>query len=196
VLVGSGKKRFIIHQEPLCAKSKFFKAACSKRWIKNEERVVKLPEAKVAAFKAYSSWVYSDIIAEPTVTEKSSTVDKRNERESFIDLYLLGDTLDDILLRNQSLSMLFTSMRNHNMLPGLSSLILIWDSTPPMSLLRKMMVDVYVKKVVRSDFCEDISKYPREFVEEIAMASMKGTPTVGWDEMAKDMLQYSEEALE
>jgi hypothetical protein len=87
-------------------------------------------------------------------------------------------------------------MRNHNMLPGLSSLILIWDSTPPMSLLRKMMVDVYVKKVVRSDFCEDISKYPREFVEEIAMASMKGTPTVGWDEMAKDMLQYSEEALE
>jgi hypothetical protein len=157
---------------------------------------VKLPEAKVAAFKAYSSWVYSDIIAEPTVTEKSSTVDKRNERESFIDLYLLGDTLDDILLRNQSLSMLFTSMRNHNMLPGLSSLILIWDSTPPMSLLRKMMVDVYVKKVVRSDFCEDISKYPREFVEEIAMASMKGTPTVGWDEMAKDMLQYSEEALE
>jgi hypothetical protein len=196
VLVGSGKKRFIIHQEPLCAKSKFFKAACSKRWIKNEERVVKLPEAKVAAFKAYSSWVYSDIIAEPTVTEKSSTVDKRNERESFIDLYLLGDTLDDILLRNQSLSMLFTSMRNHNMLPGLSSLILIWDSTPPMSLLRKMMVDMYVKKVVRSDFCEDISKYPREFVEEIAMASMKGTPTVGWDEMAKDMLQYSEKALE
>ena len=46
-------KQFTIHKHLICAKSKFFEAACSKLWAEDTEKVVRLPEVKVDAFQAY-----------------------------------------------------------------------------------------------------------------------------------------------
>jgi hypothetical protein len=136
VLVGKEEKRFILHQDAVCAKSKFFKAACSKQWREGQEQIVRLPEAGVAAFKAYSAWVYSGDVAEHTCTPESEEEDMDVAQTSLIDLYLLGDTLDDIQLRNKAMSMLFACIR-HCVIPSIDNVRHIWESTPSGSFLRK-----------------------------------------------------------
>jgi hypothetical protein len=153
---------------------------------------VRLPEVKAATFKVYCSWVYSNAIAEPTGTANSSAHDKHAETESVIELYLLGDKLDDILLRDQAKITLFRSMQNQSSIPGVDLLELIWESTPPGSLFRKMIVDVYVKRIIRDNFCKSVSEYPRELLEAVATTSMQASPLVAWSEMTNDLSPYLE----
>jgi hypothetical protein len=153
---------------------------------------VRLPDVKPATFKVYCSWVYSNTIAEPTGTANSSAHDKHAELKSIIELYLLGGKLDDILLRDHAKITLFKSMQNQSIIPGVDLLELIWESTPPASLFRKMIVDVYARRVTRNKFCESVSEYPREFLEAVAMASLQASPLVAWSEMTNDLSPYLE----
>jgi hypothetical protein len=57
VLVSPEEKRFIIHQEAICDKSKFSKAAYSKSWIEGQERLVRLSEVRAEVFQCYSNWI-------------------------------------------------------------------------------------------------------------------------------------------
>ena len=192
VLVGKEEKRFILHQDAVCAKSKFFKAACSKQWREGQERIVRLPEAGVATFKAYSAWIYSGDVAENTCTSTSSDGEKRTTLASLVDLYLLGDTLDDVKLRNKVVMMLFTSIRSMNMLPCISGVQQIWKSTPSGSLLRKMLVDAFVSRLERNGFASCAPSYPADFVREVAVAAMEALPTTTWDKLAERVGKYAE----
>ena len=111
VLVGEERKRFIPHHDAVCARSKFLKAACSKQWRESRERVVRLPEVGALTFKAYSSWVYSGELPKTTCTDSSSHSDQLAEKVRLVELHLLGDSLDDIELRNETVAMLFNAMR-------------------------------------------------------------------------------------
>lgn len=56
-LVGAGEKRFTVHKDVICAKSKFVRASCSDRWQEGREKVVRLPEARlIPAFQMYMDW--------------------------------------------------------------------------------------------------------------------------------------------
>jgi hypothetical protein len=191
-LVDPTEQRFTIHQEPACAKSKVFKATCSKRRLEGREKVLRLPELKAGTFKVYCSWVYSDDIPRPVCTGSSSEDDRSAEKELLVDLYLTGAILNDLHLRNRSLHALFDSMRNQNKLLNVTQLTLVWQSTSSGSLLRKMLVDVYVASISRFDFAKEISKYPPEFVQEIAVACMQTLPNSMWDVTAGKILQYTE----
>lgn len=46
----------------ICEKSSFFKAACSKDWLENQEKTVRLPEQEVEIFRMYLECVYKDDI--------------------------------------------------------------------------------------------------------------------------------------
>jgi hypothetical protein len=176
----------------VCAKSKFFKAACSEKWRKGQERIVRLPEAGVATFKTYSVWVYSGDVAEDTCTSKSDEKDKTAAQASLIDLYLLGDTLDDIQLRNKAVLMLFASIRRHDMIPGVGPVSRMWESTASGSVLRKMLVDLFLWRLNRSSFTQWVHEYPASFVQEVAVAALKGLQTKGWDKLAENLQQYTE----
>lgn len=197
VLAGKEEKRFILHQTAVCAKSKFFKAACSKKWREGQERIVRLPEAGVATFKTYCDWVYSGDVAKDTCTSKSAKSDQCAAQASSVGLYLLGDILDDVQLRNKVVPMLFSSMRCLNMLPCTSGVRHIWNSTPSGSLLRKVVVDVFVLRLDRSTLSDRVSDYPVDFVREVAVVSMKAAPSISWKEMVEKIPQYMEsEGLE
>ena len=93
MLVGPKEERFILHHDAVCARSKFFKAACSKQWREGQERLVRLPEVDPVVFKTYCGWVYSGDLAKPFCTSESEVKDRIAEQKHFIDLYLLGDSL-------------------------------------------------------------------------------------------------------
>jgi len=72
VLVDSEEKHFSVHQDAICDKSKFSKAACSKHWIEGQEKLIRLPEVKPEVFQRYSNWIYSGTILASRLTPESA----------------------------------------------------------------------------------------------------------------------------
>lgn len=192
VLVGKEEKRFTLHQDAVCAKSKFFKAACSKEWLEGQERVVRLPETQVTTFQEYCSWIYSSKIAVGTCTQASALAEKGNELQRLMYLHILGDELDDIQLRNKANVELFKAMQKSNAIPDAQLNKMVWESTMPGSLLRKLLVDAIVARFTRHEFAAAVSQYPAECVQEIAVAALQAAPVSSWEHMAQRLSPYKE----
>lgn len=192
VLVGSEEKRFILHQDVVCAKSKFFTAACSRKWREGQEKLVRLPEIHIPTFKVYCSWVYTGKIADISYTKESDEDDKIAEKAQLVELYLVADTLDDVKLRNLAVSTLLKSMEAHRTILNFVSIQRIWQSSLSSSNIRKMVVDVTVSRMADTAYAENLSQYPPEFVQDVAVAALKIRPTVSWDQARKRLPQFLE----
>ena len=165
-------QQFTVHRDLLCTNSKFFKAACSKLWAEGSEKVVRLPEVKVDAFQAYLVWAYTGRVA----VNKGAP---RDELTATVDLYLLGDVLDDPSLRNAAMRSLVTSIPVWNVVPYLELVNHIWASTPTESRLRQVIIDVVVMRVGRDGLWSHVTvDHPKEYLHRIAVASLKQVSTV------------------
>lgn len=182
----------MLHQDAICGKSKFFRAACSKKWREGQEKLVRLPELHLPTFKIYCSWVYTGKIADISYTKESDEDDKVAEKAQLVDLYLVADTLDDVKLRNLAVSTLLKSMEAHQTILSSVSIQRIWQSTLSGSKIRKMVVDVTVSRMADTSFAENLSQYPPEFVQDVAVAAMKIRPTVCWNQARKRLPQFLE----
>jgi hypothetical protein len=190
VLVGPEEKRFSLHKSKLCSKSKFFKAACSKAWIK--DRTVRQPHVSVVLFRHYCEWIYTGTIPTSRLTPESENEDKAAEQELFAGLYLLGDSLDDIQLRNLAIQRFCVCSEEGDQLPVTTMFTHIWSSTPPGSLFRKQLIDIMVARILRDRFAETIAEYPPDFVQELAVAAMFKAPLVTWKDTVGDNNKYLE----
>jgi hypothetical protein len=83
-----------------------------------------------------------------------------------IKLYLLGDFLDDVKLRNKAMTLLMTLKR----CPSSTSIRLIWSNTTNGSLLRDWAMDMVRSKLGAGHFANSIKDYPAEFVQQIAVS--------------------------
>jgi hypothetical protein len=160
----------------ICAKSKFFEAACSKLWGEGKERVVRLPELKVGAFQAYIVWIYTGNITVDVTTADLSNAKAYEEFAKAIDLYLLGDALDDLLLRNTAMRILVTKRGVWRVHPRIVTVNRAWNSTSPGSRLRRMIVDMTVQRMNRVN-TKDLDSYPQDLVKAVAMSSLQKIPT-------------------
>lgn len=193
VLVGREEEQFILYQDVVCAKSKFFKAACSKKWREGREKVVRLPEFQPDNFKTYCDWLFSGQCPEPICTKDSQTDQKCSEIRQLIDIHLLGETLDDIQLRNHSIATIFQSMRNQNTIPHASHLTIIWNATPPRSQLRKMLVHAVVTRLSHETFADLVTQYSHELVQDVAVTFMRAKSLlVPWEKTAERLSEFQE----
>jgi len=44
LLVGEDEIRFLVHKRILCENSPFFESVCKPEWVKDHEKMIKLPE--------------------------------------------------------------------------------------------------------------------------------------------------------
>lgn len=173
-----------MHKDAICVKSKFFKTACSTRWREGQEKIVRLPEVEAEAFQSYVNWAYSDnVVAESTLGENI---------EMMIKLYLLGDKLEDIKLRNKALKALHSHATIDKLHPGYGNIKVIWAATPPNSLLRKWVLDVTILRLCREHFEKRLADYPSEFVRELALKSLQQIPVVTEKDFQVKLPQYLE----
>ena len=136
------------------------------------------------AFESYINWAYSDtLVAESTVDENINMM---------IALYLLGDRLDDIKLRNKTLKALHSYASIDKRHPGARTVTEIWHGTPPSSLLRKWVVDVTISKLKRTSFENSLTSYPSEFVQELALKALQQIPTISSKEFQAKLPLYVE----
>jgi hypothetical protein len=163
VLVGPDEVAFTVHENFICAKSKFFQAAYRKEWSEGAQKLIRLPEVEPGVFRSYLNLVYTGDLAVDST--KDDPVNPKNTKYSnFLKLYVLGDTLDDLSLRNSTMEILVSS--NYQLSPA--SITWAFEHTPTQSLLRKMLVRFAALRWDRAAFASDKAKYHPEFVQDLA----------------------------
>jgi hypothetical protein len=139
----------------------------------------------VKAFESYIDWAYSDtLVAESTVDHTIAMM---------IDLYLIGDKLEDIKLRNKILKALHSHATIDLLQPDADDITKIWHSTPPSSLLRKWVLDVAISRLCRESFEDSLTDYPSDFVRELALKALQQIPTIAPKEFQAKLPLYVEE---
>jgi hypothetical protein len=134
VCVGDEAKEFVVIQSIATRSSKFFQAAMTRDWKEALEKRVMLPGTKVSVFEAYLQWLYTGHI---TTTEEGEDY---TEMTTF---YILSDFLDDVEFRNATLEYIMVKFVRIFRLPGAECVQLAWDETPPKSLLRQLILEMW-----------------------------------------------------
>lgn len=197
ILVGPEEHCFVAHQDAICAKSEFFRAACSKNWREGQEKVLRLPETRSEqAFQTYMHWTYTNQLVLKQVTpnttlEPPTLVSKLNAAlevyDELIELYLLGDFLNDVKLRNEVIKSLNRHAIGAMCFLEAVQLHSIWNNTPSDSLLRTWVVDAFIS-LNSSDILDFFGKdYPADFLLRVASQAMERITDHGADEEGLEM---------
>lgn len=181
-LISYNERSFVVHKDVVCASSKFFKAACSLSWKEGQEGIVRLPTARPCVFEMYLDWIYFGEIASK-VTDWSMG--------PLINLYMLGDMLDDKDLRNNVIVALQNGSYKARKITGTSHICHIWENTKESSMLRKWALDAILLRK-RSSFEESAMKYPPDFVRQIAVKLMQQTPATRSADFLAKTREYQE----
>lgn len=92
-----------------------------------------------------------------------------------VDLYLLGDVLDDVKLRNKAMQLLSAQVMH----PRPETVGRIWENTPTTSILRKWTLDITIFNLARQCFADNAEDYPADFVMQMATRLLEQTKTIG-----------------
>lgn len=183
MLIGPEEKLFTVHRDVICAKSKFFKAACS-AWEEDQTITVSLPKVDEKLFQNYVDWTYGNtLMAAPTVDE---------DVEMAIKLNLLGDVLDDVRLRNRTIKALTSLSAINKKAPNAADTKAIWAETTTRSLLRKWVVGEMIMRGNRDRFERDVADYPPELVQEVALKLLKQKATTSSKSFQATLSEYLE----
>lgn len=183
---------FLVHKDIICAKSKFFVAACSKSWLEGQEKQVKLPEVDASLFQSYLTWIYcgqlnitcfSNEDINKLSCQSSRTVAK------YLELCFLGDVLDDVHLRNKVLQTLVLGADN---MLHVQTVQRVWEKTPNNSPVRRMMVDRATLRGQRTHLLENLNKFPEDFVQQVTAALLKEVPTKDQESFTARLPSYLE----
>jgi hypothetical protein len=164
---------------------------------------VRLPEARSKrAFQMYVDWCYNN---EPKIDDSPASGDKEEVSTELVELYLLGDVLDDIKLRNKILRLLNAQICEDcqelwHLSP--SDYNLIWNHTTPNSLFRKWAVDAMVSAMPGTCFEENIALWPTYLSQQLAIKYMNqleglegyGSDYEGLEKRLKDYMEADTDA--
>jgi len=160
VCVGVEAKEIPVITSIATRSSKFFQAAMEHDWKEAHEKRILLPETRVDIFEGYLQWLYTGQI---TFTRSNAFVES-------IHFYVLGDFLDDFKFRNASLESIMAEAVENERIPGLLSVELAWTRTPADSLLRHLIMEMWIVwrvsntlEVLLNPTCE-AHQFPKEFV--------------------------------
>lgn len=111
--IGDLQETFFVHEDIICERSKFFKAACSKDWLENQDKTVKLPEQEVETFRMYVETVYTEKVDYVALAQflaamngkarKRTSEDETQDTAAYLGLcklWIAADFLGDSKVRN------------------------------------------------------------------------------------------------
>ena len=178
IIVGEDEQSFMVHKDMLCAKSKYFKSACSELWASGREKVVRPTQGTPEQFKMYSEWVYTSHLS-------INAEDPGQQLDDLIGMFILGDFLNDYQLRNATMDLLITTILGSTHVFGLDQLDRVYAATPTGSPLREFTVWWVLANVSQADLYINIARYPAELVQELALAVLRRSPILEDKESVK-----------
>jgi hypothetical protein len=136
VLVGEYERKFIVHEEPLRAHSRFFDAAMSGVWLESSERIIRLPMEGPKLFSVYVQWIYTSRVALPDHWGLNRLAH----------LYIMASRLQDGNLQDAAIDCMIRLVEEDGTCSPLEDAVgPIYDHTATGDLARKFLVDCWVK---------------------------------------------------
>jgi hypothetical protein len=124
---------------------------------------VRLPDVEATVFERYVDWAYGNILV---CGKETGTL------RMLVQLYLLGDKLDDVKLRNKAIKALTNYCVVDKISPCTNIVKLIWNNTTPGSLLRKWVIDDLLMTGSRTSFQKNLPEHPSELIQQMASRLM------------------------
>ncbi|KAK5742356.1 hypothetical protein LTR17_003368 [Elasticomyces elasticus] len=188
VFAGDEKVPSTVHTEKLCARSKYFKAACQREWAEGQDKTVYIPEVSPETFDLYAIWAYfGKIDIEPLqeVEEDPGDYDDNSEEErqtwydctmALLRLHVAADYLGDEELKKRTIDALTSVIAARRKLHSLVEVLsYVWSATPPKAGLRKFVLDYVLSYAwdIYGWLREVESKVPRDFFVDLAIHHLK-----------------------
>ncbi|KAK6429879.1 hypothetical protein LTR95_013969 [Oleoguttula sp. CCFEE 5521] len=161
----SASKTFCVHTDAICAKSKFFAAATSRRWATDSKKPIRLPHEYPKTFAAYLDWVYFNEIDIDTSQLMYGDAASR---------YVLADTLDDVQARNKVTDKLLDAWME-GVLPNAACVELLFEHSPPSCKLRLLMIHAHIARICPRWLEREAKCFPPAFFQQLALESLKRT---------------------
>lgn len=120
-------------------------------------------------FPVYLDWVYTNDI---TVDKIAFLLDGCFIAKELVELYLLGDVLKDVKLRNKALLLLSTHFKKWGLDINFRQFHTIWEHTASDSSIRKMIVDYFVTKESATVLKQHNAELPADFAFQAALMLM------------------------
>jgi hypothetical protein len=134
--------------------------------LQDGERVVRLPYVEPEHFRVYIDWSYTGKLA----VEDDAT--KADHGMNLANMFILGDVLDDVELRNSAARLLNAQVVAHGFFyPRVVRLI--YENTASSSLLRKWTAEAAFLLLDRKYFAKHAVRYPADFMSELAVKALQ-----------------------
>lgn len=120
----------------------------------------------------YINWTYTHNL-KPEDVPDCGTAEHPSTR-GIVNLYLLGDVLDDVKFRNETMRILNSHSDRVNRIPSHQTITRIWENTPENSLLTKWTVASAVSRMSSESFTNGATnaKLPADFIAQVATKLM------------------------
>lgn len=143
-------------------------------------------------FQDYLGWIYSGRLdSSLSAHEGTNALGGQRDRLAvrYIELYLVGDVLDDLLLRNKVIRLLVTDT---SVLPHPDIVGRVWRKTPENSPIRRMLVDRATIRTKRDFLNNNLGSYPEGFVLQVALSLLQEVPAKGKELLEAKLSSYLE----
>lgn len=160
------KKNFIIHTSFATKSSKFIRAALAGDWKEAREKLIPLPEARVADFQIYTEWMYTGRIANRAYDGSS------DNSVTLVRLYILGEYLGDTRFSNTIMDNLLqiSCSPQSPMVFGSDTVGMAWEHTLPGSPLRMALAQLIICHVCDCHYSahfNDVGTWSKEVSAEV-----------------------------
>jgi hypothetical protein len=161
ICIGAEKKEYFVHQDIASKSSKYVKAALSRQWEESRTLQIQLPEVDSRPFEGYSHWLYTNAIL--------LTTNDPFPMYELVELYILGDYLDDSAFRSAVLEHMLCIRFEQGMMPCGASVALARARTASTSPLCKVLTELVLSRPLSytADSFRNDDEYPRDFIIDV-----------------------------
>jgi len=142
ITVGPNRQPFYVHLESLCAISPFFAAAFNKTYnfAESGSATLNLPEARPEDFEYFVQWLYTHTL------NHEELVGGHPAFFRLLRLYILADTIGVTKLKNDIVDAIAALADSSNSVPTAEDTRTIYSEISETSLLRKLVLDLFLWK--------------------------------------------------
>jgi len=167
ICAGEEQKEYLVHTNVLTtSSSKLLNRMLSNDWRETREKRLRLPETQPGVLEVYLHWMYTgNIILGPEPADAST--------ECQVELYLLGDYLDDMTFCETIVEGLVElPCGSEHKLPSATAVRLAWSKTSVDNPLRAVIKEIFLGVPIRSmvNAISNNGEFPYELIVDLLSA--------------------------
>lgn len=167
----------MVHKDFACHYSPVFKAAFNSDFVEGQTQEYRLQEVKGTIIRVLINWFYTQKLDTEAFALKETT-DQGCPMTDFImltQLWILAGKLLIPTLQNTTIRQ-FLRLRNEEGTVPVSCFHAVYEGTSPGSALRRLCVDMCIKRLHRSTYIDKPESFPKDMLIDLVTVLAKSIP--------------------